>query len=507
MTPRENARPQGGAFMSRKYLLFLPLAALLLGRAPAALGQPAPTRVKIEAQDIEASLGTDWFGVYLKGKKVGYQTSTRKKVGEGADIRYIEETRTSMKLVSLGQKSKLDSTETTEFEARPPYRLRRAERTESDGTVVQEIRCVATDKGFDVTLTTGKETRRKHVPAPDFTLEDALGSDVWLRRGPKPGEKITVRELDIEELKTELVTDTLVATKTSLAHGVEVIYHELETLMHKVNLKGLVRSDVKANVLSATFAGVFELRRESEADAKNTEYSADVFVLGMAKIDKKLGRTKKVAGLVVDVPAKEAAFLKSASRQKAVANPPGGVTLKIGKAHADLVKATAAEIEENLAETTAYPIGLPKVKALARRAVGDAETTEEKVRRLVKFVHHYVKPSLAAGVPRLQDLIERKSGDCKSYALLFTALARAAGVPARELGGLLYMGDDVKAFGGHAWNEVVIDGFWVPIDASLNEAELDAAHISFGDDRDATANLLNTLGKLSFRLVEVERRK
>jgi zinc/manganese transport system permease protein len=32
------------------------------------------------------------------------------------------------------------------------------------------------------------------------------------------------------------------------------------------------------------------------------------------------------------------------------------------------------------------------------------------------------------------------------YALLFTNLARAAGVPARETGGLVYMGDGDKAF-------------------------------------------------------------
>ena len=100
--------------------------------------------------------------------------------------------------------------------------------------------------------------------------------------------------------------------------------------------------------------------------------------------------------------------------------------------------------------------------------------------------------------------MENKKGDCKSYALMFNTLARAAGVPAREVSGLLYVGDDFKAFGGHAWNEVVLGGVWVPVDASMGETEIDAAHLCFGTEHHATKNLLNTLGKLSFRVVEVK---
>ncbi len=492
--------------MPRKYPLFLAVLALFFVAATAP-AQGTPTRPRLDARDIDESLGTDWYGVYFEGKKNGYQMTGRRKVGEGPNARVIEETRTSMKLVSLGTKVEILSTQTVEFEARPPYRVLRATRFEKDGKVTHEIRVVANAKGLELTLTTNGKTQRKQIPAIDFTLEDELAADVWLRRAPKRGDKITVRELDLEELRTDLVTHTLLGTKSSLVAGVKVVYHEIESLIHRLNLKGLMRADAKGKVLSGSIAGVFELRRESEADAKNTQYSKDVFVLGMAKVDKKLGRTTRVTGLVLDVPGKEGAFFKSASRQTAVANPAGGVTLKIGKVHATPVKATAKEIEDNLAETTAYPITLPRVKELAREAVGDAKTAAEKVKRLVQFVHDYVEPSLSAGVPRLQDLIDRKSGDCKSYALLFAALARAAGLPARELGGLVYMGDDVKAFGGHAWNEVVVNGHWVPIDASLNETELDAAHISFGSDSDALANLLTSLGKLSFRLVEVQRAK
>ena len=62
------------------------------------------------------------------------------------------------------------------------------------------------------------------------------------------------------------------------------------------------------------------------------------------------------------------------------------------------------------------------------------------------------------------------------------------------------------AFGGHAWNEVVVDGVWVSVDASLNQVEADPGHIRLAAAADsrAEAAIMGALGKLSFRLVELQ---
>jgi transglutaminase-like putative cysteine protease len=58
-------------------------------------------------------------------------------------------------------------------------------------------------------------------------------------------------------------------------------------------------------------------------------------------------------------------------------------------------------------------------------------------------------------------------GDCTEHAVLLTALARAAGRPARVALGLLVARVDGEPLAlGHAWAEIHDGGRWVPVDAT-----------------------------------------
>jgi hypothetical protein len=253
---------------------------------------------------------------------------------------------------------------------------------------------------------------------------------------------------------------------------------------------------------------LFELRVEPEKLAKDTQFSGDLFELGKVKVDKKLGNESTISSLILETVGKQDLGLKSGPCQAVLRNDSGTYTVKLGKAHGQPTKATAQEVADNGAETATYPLSHAKVQALAKEAVGDAKTAEEKVKRLVRFVSRYITPSYTAQPLTVMDLLKVRKGDCKHYALLFTTLARAAGIPAREVHGLVYLGDDEKALGFHAWNEVVLDAHWVPVDASAGEMEINPTHISFGHGLgDQLTNTFAAFGKLSFRVVEVQYRK
>jgi len=60
--------------------------------------------------------------------------------------------------------------------------------------------------------------------------------------------------------------------------------------------------------------------------------------------------------------------------------------------------------------------------------------------------------------------------------VLYVALARALGLPARTAVGLVYLNG---AFFYHAWPEVWLGGDWVAVDPTFDQAPADAAHIRF----------------------------
>jgi protein-glutamine gamma-glutamyltransferase len=465
-----------------------------------------PTRLSLEKQDIEDSLGTEWYGIYMLGKKAGYAKITMEKLADPQQPGYATKMEGNMTIKALGGKQEMKVVQTFEFDDQAPYPLRRALYLENARNASQETELIRTEKGFEVRKTADGEKKIKQIDPIDFTFADILTSNIWIRRGPKIGAKLTSRNYYLDTLEIDIEQRKLLSTKTSLVEGVKVTFHEVEMTSKKINIPSLERFNEKGQLLSGKIGGVVELRFEPEEQAKNIDLSTDLFLLGSVKIDQPLGDPKTITSLIIEIKGKEASVIKPGPRQTIALTETATRTLKTGKAHGASVKATDKEIEENLAESDTYPIHHPKVQALVKKAVGDASTPKEKVDRLVPFVAKYITPDYNTRPKSCLQILNVRKGACTEFALLFTTLARAAGIPAREIGGLVYMGDDQKTFGPHAWNEVVLDGVWLPIDTSWNETEINGTHISFGtnkaDDLNWLANFLGTFGKLSFKLVE-----
>ena len=157
-------------------------------------------------------------------------------------------------------------------------------------------------------------------------------------------------------------------------------------------------------------------------------------------------------------------------------------------------------------ETVEQPIHDGRIVELARQAVGVTSGDAVRVAALVRFVDTFVEDSYSAEPLTVLDMLADPKGDCTEHALLFTTLARSLGLPTREVTGLLYLGDDVQAFGGHAWNEVVIDGRWKSVDATWGEVSPNATHIRLGTRIGENTSLAGLFGNYRFKVLEIERR-
>ena len=75
---------------------------------------------------------------------------------------------------------------------------------------------------------------------------------------------------------------------------------------------------------------------------------------------------------------------------------------------------------------------------MAQEIVKGVVTPIEKVDRLVPWVATEVKDEAVDSFSAVEVLHTRK-GECQAHAMLYTAMARAAGIPTRLAGGLVYM--------------------------------------------------------------------
>jgi transglutaminase-like putative cysteine protease len=261
--------------------------------------------------------------------------------------------------------------------------------------------------------------------------------------------------------------------------------------------------DTTGGTLSFQFGPLMEIRSEPEEQAKKLEEAADIFTKGIAWLEGSIGKGRdvgRVEELVLEAKGKGVASLRNAPRQTVEPGADGTATLRLGAGHGEPDSATEEEIREALKETVEFPVNDARVRAAAAEAIGPAKTALEKTERLVRWVSRRLADEVCVDWVSAERLLDRKGGDCSEHALLFTTLARAAGLPARTVSGLMYMGDEVHGFGGHAWNEVVIDGHWVPVDATHDQVTLDATHVVLArEGRDH--EFLQASGGLSFRVV------
>ena len=115
---------------------------------------------------------------------------------------------------------------------------------------------------------------------------------------------------------------------------------------------------------------------------------------------------------------------------------------------------------------------------LARDIIGNERDAYRAAGKLCEWVHFNIHYRFLFTNVTALDVLEAKSGDCSEFSLLYTALARAAGIPTRECQGIVY-GSEGK-FYRHAWIESWV-GDWVAMDPTWNEPIADATHLKFGE--------------------------
>ena len=107
------------------------------------------------------------------------------------------------------------------------------------------------------------------------------------------------------------------------------------------------------------------------------------------------------------------------------------------------------------------------VKA-ASSAVGRERNPYLKASAIYKYLLKKMQYSSQPGGSGVLDSFAGGSGNSYDYSILFAALCRASGIPARPAAGVLVYNN--KQAVNHYWAEFYIDGFgWIPVDPALGD--------------------------------------
>jgi transglutaminase-like putative cysteine protease len=115
----------------------------------------------------------------------------------------------------------------------------------------------------------------------------------------------------------------------------------------------------------------------------------------------------------------------------------------------------------------------PQIKGLAREIIKDEKDPLVAARLIYDWVYKNIKKVPTITIPMATDVLKTKKGDCNEHTTLFTALARASGIPAKIAVGLIYKDG---FFYYHAWPEIYA-GQWLAVDPTLGQFSADASHI------------------------------
>ena len=141
-----------------------------------------------------------------------------------------------------------------------------------------------------------------------------------------------------------------------------------------------------------------------------------------------------------------------------------------------------------------------RIQAQARQIVGRTRNPRRAAERITNWVHDELAKRVTISVPSAVEVLESRRGDCNEHTVLFVALARAVGLPARTAAGLVYVDG---AFYYHAWPEVYVNG-WVAVDPTFGQFPADASHLRFTIGGLARqVELIRLIGHLSLDVVGV----
>lgn len=432
-----------------------------------------------------------WYNLTLMNTKIGYMHTAT----EGTEYQEEQVARNKTDIVMNFKALGNDITvETTRVEYIGPDLMPRHFLSTSNESGLKQVEGRIVDGIAHVKTTLNGETTESEIPVPSDTVSEYIGV----------ASLLTQKELKIGDKRTfhMFMFDLLKPVQTEI----EILGEE--TLTYQSEEK-------QVYVLKQTIDMMNGITAKLWIDTDGVNYRTEVPLMGLSMVTTKTDKETALGGIEeVDVVLKTrilpsgkqpipkakhleaevklptrniAEVIMSTPRQKlevsyngiGVTHPSYKLSIQVPVIVAEDCPALPIQNAEGefLAASAYIQTKHPDIQAKADEILENEVNSWRAAEKLCRWVYASINDKkMSGGFASSLTVLQSLSGDCTEHTVLFIALARAAGIPARICSGIVFAKD---AFYYHFWPEVYV-GKWIQMDPTLNQTIADANHIQLG---------------------------
>ena len=473
--------------------------------------------VQVDEEDVPENMPQNpkehWYNFTLMNTKIGYMhISSEKTEYEGKEVDR-NKINIVMNLKGLGSDVTIESTrvEYIGSDLMPRHFL-----STSNESGLKQVEGRIVDGVAYIKTTLNGETTESEVPVPPDTISEYTGVESLFRKGLKIGDKLNFHIFSFDLLKpvkAELEVegqDTL--TYQSEEKQVYVLRQTVD-MMNGVTQKVWLDTDGVSYRSEVPMMGFSMVTTKTDKEAAFGDTEEVDIVLKTRILPSGKHPTRNARNFEADVKLTSGSIadaIMSNSRQKLEANSEhsGRLSIQVPTVAAeDCPDLPVQDAEGKFLGASAYiQTDAPAIRAKTEEILDGEVNSWRAAEKLCQWVHTAItEKKVSGGFGSSLTALESLSGDCTEHTVLFIALARAAGIPARICSGIIF-GQD--AFYYHFWAEVYV-GRWVQMDPTLGQTIADANHIQLDGSTLESDNLnefaegiFRTLNQLEIAIVE-----
>ncbi len=489
------------------------------------------------------SIGNEWAGIYMVGKKIGYSHTRTEKQKDGFRI----SNRSLMKMQLFGSFQKV--TVISRVQTDKKYRLRQFVFKLLSPLSTFQVHGKVVGAHLRVRWRVGERNIRTRLPYRPSMLSSVLRPYIAAQK-PPPGKKLKAVLFDPQSrsyINTVITVEKYVQIRIK-----KKLVRALRLRQQYRGMTLLAWIDQDGKILKEQAPGGMVLLRESAQEApKGIEEGFDLIRatrIGLVGRISSPTTRKKLRLRIEKVTFKSFPVLRLGRQSLAIATreltvrkeepaswPKQPFSLAVALQKPLLPKSTSQPSprstsrstksflrsptrkrrslrkkrhdmvleyrrKEALKETPLIQSKHPNIRKQASKILVTSSDRLGAIRAISRWVHGALRKQSVVGIPSALDTLKKRVGDCNEHATLLAALARSVSIPCDIVTGVAYQRGH---FYFHAWNECEASpGHWLSLDATWNQFPSDVTHIVFarGGLKKQLA-LLQLLGQLRIKVL------